>query len=163
MPQYRIGQGFDVHPFTEGRPLVLGGVMVAHPRGLAGHSDADVLLHAIIDALLGAAGLGDIGTHFPSSDSRYAGIASSELLRSAWAEVEDQWQLGNLDATIIAQEPRLSSYLGAMGAHIADVLGAPLEAVNVKATTTDGLGAIGRGEGIAAMAVVLLESREQER
>src|SRR3989304_1159124 len=125
MPQYRIGQGFDVHPFTEGRPLVIGGVMVAHPRGLAGHSDAGVPLHPSIGARRGGAGLGDIGRHFPSGEAQYAGIASSELLRSAWAEVEGQWQLGNLDATIIAQEPRLSSYLGAMAAHIADVLGAP--------------------------------------
>ena len=160
MPQFRIGQGFDVHPFTEGRPLILGGVTVPHTRGLAGHSDADVLLHGIIDALLGAAGLGDIGTHFPSSEPRYAGIASTELLRSAWTQIQGQWQLGNIDATIIAQEPRLASHLAAMRVHIADVLGISPEAVNLKATTTDELGVVGRGEGVAALAVVLLESKE---
>jgi 2-C-methyl-D-erythritol 2,4-cyclodiphosphate synthase len=160
MPQFRVGQGFDVHPFSEGRPLILGGIDVPHARGLAGHSDADVLLHATIDALLGAAGLGDIGTHFPSSEPRYAGIASSELLRGAWSQIQGQWQLGNIDATIIAQEPRLAPYLASMRAHISEVLGVSPELVNVKATTTDRLGAVGRGEGIGAVAVALLESKE---
>jgi 2-C-methyl-D-erythritol 2,4-cyclodiphosphate synthase len=156
----RVGQGLDVHPFTEGRPLILGGITVPHTRGLAGHSDADVLLHAIIDALLGAAGLGDIGTLFPSNEPRYAGAASTELLWNAWSQIQGHWQLGNVDATIIAQEPRLGPYVQAMRAQIGEVLDVSPTLVNVKATTTDRLGAIGRGEGIAAIAVTLLESKD---
>jgi 2-C-methyl-D-erythritol 2,4-cyclodiphosphate synthase len=155
----RIGLGFDVHPFTEGRPLVLGGVTVPHPRGLMGHSDADVLLHALIDALLGAAGLGDIGSHFPSSDPGLAGIPSTVLLQKTWERVRDRgWRVINVDATLIAEEPRLSPHVSAMRTTIGAILEIGAEAVNVKAKTADRLGTIGQGEGIAALAVVLLAS-----
>ncbi len=154
----RIGQGIDVHAFAEGRPLILGGVHIPHSRGLAGHSDADVLLHAIIDALLGAAGLGDIGGMFPSSDERWAGASSRDLLALAFRRVRAAGhRLVNVDATLVAQEPRLSSYVPAMREAIASVLKVDVTQVSVKATTSDGLGFTGRGEGIAALAVVLLE------
>ena len=154
----RIGQGFDVHPLVPGRKLVIGGVEIPHPRGLQGHSDADVLLHAICDALLGAAGLGDIGRHFPDSDSRYKGIDSRNLLR----QVKDKLgalniKVLNIDATIVAQEPRMAPHMPRMIANIAADLGLSAEAVNLKATTTERLGAIGRGEGIAAQAVALVD------
>lgn len=156
-PAFRVGLGYDVHPFTEGRPLVLGGIIVPHTRGLSGHSDADVLLHALIDALLGAAGLGDIGSHFPSSDPGLAGVSSTHLLQRAWERVRDRgWRVVNVDATLIAEEPRLSPHAPAMQNVIGAALGIEAAAVNVKAKTADGLGAIGRGEGIAALAVVLL-------
>ena len=160
MSTFRIGQGFDVHPLVPGRKLVIGGVEIAHDLGLLGHSDADVLLHAICDALLGAAALGDIGRHFPDSDPRYKGIDSRELLRRVAGLVrEEGFVPGNVDATIIAQAPRMAPHVPAMVAHIAADLGIDEDAVNVKATTTEKLGFAGRGEGIAAQAVCLLVAR----
>ncbi len=154
----RIGHGFDAHALVAGRSLLLGGVEIPHERGLAGHSDGDVLLHAVTSALLGALGEGDLGTHFPSSDPALEGIASGALLVRVVAMLPGRGLvLGNLDATVVAQEPRLAPHLGKMRAAIADLLGAAPERVNVKATSTDRLGSIGRGEGIAATAVVLLE------
>jgi 2-C-methyl-D-erythritol 2,4-cyclodiphosphate synthase len=154
----RIGQGFDVHRLVAGRKLVVGGVQIAHDKGLLGHSDADVLLHAICDALLGAAALGDIGRHFPDSDAKYQGIDSRELLRHVAALLKDRGhRVINVDATIIAQAPRMAPHIPAMVANIAADLGMPLNFVNVKATTTEGLGFAGRGEGIAAQAICLIE------
>jgi 2-C-methyl-D-erythritol 2,4-cyclodiphosphate synthase len=154
----RIGQGFDVHPLVPGRKLIIGGVEVAHARGLQGHSDADVLLHAICDALLGAAGLGDIGRHFPDSDERYKGIDSRSLLREVKSKLDAmKLKIVNIDATIVAQEPRMAQHMPRMIANIAADLGLAAAAVNLKATTTERLGAIGRGEGIAAQAVALLD------
>ena len=154
----RIGQGIDSHAFVVGRPLVLGGVEISHPRGLAGHSDADALLHAIIDALLGAAALGDIGGMFPSSDPQWANADSRDLLRSAYERVcAAGHRLTSLDATVIAQEPKLAPNIGAMREAVAAMLNVDLGVVSIKATTSDGLGFTGRGEGIAALAVVLLE------
>ena len=156
----RIGHGFDVHAFAEGRKLIIGGVEIPHDRGLLGHSDADVLLHAICDALLGAAGLGDIGKHFPDSDARYKGIDSRELLRHVAGLLADKgWKTGNLDATIIAQAPKMAPHIPAMRAYIAADLGVEEAAVNVKATTTERLGFTGRGEGIAAEAVCLIVAK----
>ena len=158
----RIGQGFDVHQLASGRRLVLGGVDIPHDKGLLGHSDADVLLHAICDALLGAAALGDIGRHFPDSDARYRGIDSRKLLRHVAVLLGDRgYRVVNVDATIIAQAPRMSPHIPAMVANIAGDLGVASEAVNVKATTTEQLGFTGRGEGIAAQAVCLVESTAQ--
>jgi 2-C-methyl-D-erythritol 2,4-cyclodiphosphate synthase len=154
----RIGQGFDVHPLAAGRKLVIGGVEIPHSKGLQGHSDADVLLHAICDALLGAAGLGDIGRHFPDSDARYKGIDSRNLLREVKSRLDGlRLKVVNIDATIIAEEPRMTPHMPRMIANIAADLGIPAEAVNLKATTTERLGALGRGEGIAAQAVALLD------
>jgi len=154
----RIGQGFDVHALVPGRRLVIGGVEIAHDKGLAGHSDADVLLHAICDALLGAAALGDIGRHFPDTDARYKGIDSRELLRHVAALLKDRGlRVVNVDATIIAQAPRMAPHVARMVANIAVDLGVVPAAVNVKATTTEGLGFTGRGEGIAAQAICLIE------
>ena len=154
----RVGIGYDVHPFAEGRPLVMGGVSITGEEGLSGHSDADALLHAIIDALLGAAGMGDIGQHFPSEDPAYAGADSKELLRQVAGLVKGAgYQIENVDATVIAERPRLGGHLGRMRQAIAAVLGVEDARVSVKATTHEGLGAIGRGEGIAAMAVALLK------
>ena len=154
----RIGQGIDVHAFADGRRLVLAGVEVPHTRGLAGHSDADVLLHAIIDALLGAAGLGDIGWMFPPSDPQWRDAESLGLLASAYARVRAVGlSVVNVDATVIAEAPRLAPYIEAMRAAIAGALELDVTLVSVKATTTDGLGFTGRGDGIAALAVVLLE------
>jgi 2-C-methyl-D-erythritol 2,4-cyclodiphosphate synthase len=154
----RIGQGIDVHAFAEGRRLMLGGVLIPHECGLAGHSDADVLVHAIIDALLGAAALGDIGGMFPSSEPRWADAPGRELLALAAGRVRDAgYRIGNIDATVVAQAPRLAPYVGAMRAAIAAAAGVEEGAVNVKATTADELGFTGRGEGIAALAAVLLE------
>ena len=157
----RVGNGFDVHALVAGRRLMLGGVDVPHTRGLDGHSDADVLLHAICDAILGAIGAGDIGRHFPDSDAGWKDADSRVLLRVVWQHaIAAGYALGNVDATIIAQEPRLAPFMPRMVANIAADLGASTEQVNVKATTTEHLGAAGRGEGIAAMATVLLFSRE---
>ena len=154
----RIGQGVDVHPLVEGRALVLGGVEIPFERGLAGHSDADVLLHAIIDALLGAAGLGDIGGMFPSSDARWSGASSVALLREAWERVRAAgYAIGNIDATVVAERPRLAPHVAEMRGKIAAALEIDINQVSVKATTSDGLGLTGRGEGIAALAAVLLE------
>ncbi|MBF0356996.1 MAG: 2-C-methyl-D-erythritol 2,4-cyclodiphosphate synthase [Magnetococcales bacterium] len=153
----RVGQGFDVHRWVEGRPLRLGGVDIPHHLGLLGHSDADVLLHAIMDALLGAAGLGDIGRHFPDSDDQYKGIDSRELLKRVFIEVDKlSWRVGNLDATVICQKPKLAPYIPAMESCIAETLQTTASSINIKATTTEKLGFTGRGEGAAAQAVVLL-------
>ena len=153
----RIGHGYDVHPLVSGRELILGGVKIAHAKGLLGHSDADVLLHAICDACLGAAGLGDIGQHFPDSDPRYRDIDSRKLLRHVEALLDERgWRVENLDSTIIAQAPKLAAHFPMMIAHIAADLGIDADCVNVKATTTEKLGFAGREEGIAAQAVVLL-------
>ena len=153
----RIGTGFDVHAFADGRALVIGGVTIAHPRGLAGHSDADVLLHAVADALLGALALGDIGMHFPDTDPRFRGADSRVLLRHVASLVAGRgYAVGNLDATVIAQAPRLAPHVPAMRANIAADLRCAVDQVSVKATTTERLGFTGREEGIAAEAVVLL-------
>lgn len=157
----RIGQGFDVHALAPGRKLVIGGVEIAHDKGLAGHSDADVLLHAICDAMLGAAALGDIGRHFPDTDPRYRGADSRMLLREVASKVADAgFRVVNVDATVVAQAPRLAPHIPAMIERIAADLGIAREAVNVKATTTEGLGYTGRGEGIAALAVALIDASE---
>jgi 2-C-methyl-D-erythritol 2,4-cyclodiphosphate synthase len=154
----RIGQGFDVHALVPGRKLIVGGVEIPFDRGLEGHSDADVLLHAITDALLGAAGLGDIGRHFPDTDPAHRGADSRALLRAAKTKVSAAgFMVGNVDATIIAQAPKMSPHIPAMVQHIAADLGVDAGRVNVKAKTTERLGFTGRGEGIAAEAVVLLE------
>ena len=153
----RIGQGFDAHALVSGRKLVIGGVAIPHDKGLDGHSDADVLLHAICDALIGAAALGDIGRHFPDSDPRYKGIDSRKLLReTAVLLAAHGWRLVNLDATIIAQEPRMAPHIPAMVANIAMDLGVAQRDISVKAKTTEKLGFTGRGEGIAAEAVALI-------
>lgn len=162
MIPFRVGQGFDVHALVPGRRLILGGVDIPFERGLLGHSDADVLLHAITDALLGAAGLGDIGRHFPDTDPRYAGADSRELLRGAMEIVRAAgWELGNLDATVIAQAPKVLPYVPRMIQNIAADLGASLEQVSIKGKTTEKLGFAGRSEGIAAEAVALLIRRER--
>lgn len=158
MPDIRIGHGYDVHALTENRKLIIGGVDIPHDLGLAGHSDADVLLHAICDALLGAAGLGDIGRHFPDTDAEFSGIDSRILLRRVAGQLQQRrWRVGNVDATIIAQAPKMAPHIARMTAHIADDLGVAIDRVNVKATTTEKLGFTGRGEGIAAEAVCLIE------
>ena len=154
---FRIGQGFDVHALVAGRPLILGGVTIPFDRGLLGHSDADVLLHAVTDALLGAAGLGDIGRHFPDTDPAHAGADSRVLLRAAMAAVREAgWQVANVDATVIAQAPKILPFVPAMVANLAADLGAAAAAINIKGKTTERLGFTGRGEGIAAQAVALL-------
>ena len=158
MSELRIGHGFDVHAFAANRKLIIGGVDIPHDVGLAGHSDADVLLHAICDALLGAAALGDIGRHFPDTDAAFAGIDSRILLRRVAEQLKDRnWRVGNVDATIIAQAPKMAPHIARMTAHIADDLGVAIDRVNVKATTTEKLGFTGRSEGIAAEAVCLIE------
>jgi 2-C-methyl-D-erythritol 2,4-cyclodiphosphate synthase len=155
----RIGQGFDVHALVPGRPLIMGGVTIPYELGLLGHSDADVLLHAVTDALLGAAGLGDIGKHFPDSDVAYKGADSRVLLRAAMRSVNQAgWQVVNVDATIVAQAPKIRPYVDAMIANIASDLGVDIEQINVKGKTTEWLGFAGRGEGIAAHAVALLKT-----
>ncbi len=153
----RIGQGFDAHALVAGRKLVIGGVEIPYDKGLAGHSDADVLIHAVCDALLGAAGLGDIGTHFPDTDARFKDIDSRKLLREVAQLLRlSRQRVVNVDSTVIAQAPRLAPHIGAMRANLASDLGLAPGAVNVKAKTTEKLGFVGRGEGIAAEAVVLL-------
>jgi 2-C-methyl-D-erythritol 2,4-cyclodiphosphate synthase len=157
----RIGNGFDVHALVSGRALILGGVTIAHPRGLAGHSDADVLLHALADAILGALALGDIGRHFPDSDARWKNADSRVLLRHvAGLAAAAGYRIGNVDVTVIAQAPRLAPHVPAMRANIAEDLACDVDCVSVKATTTEHLGFTGRGEGIAALATVLLLGRE---
>ncbi|OZI38301.1 2-C-methyl-D-erythritol 2,4-cyclodiphosphate synthase [Bordetella genomosp. 10] len=154
---FRVGQGFDVHALVEGRPLIVGGVTIPHTHGLLGHSDADVLLHAVTDAVLGAAGLGDIGRHFPDTDPAYKGADSRVLLRAAMAKVaEAGWQVVNVDATVHAQAPKIGPHAAGMAANIAADLRVAVEAVNVKAKTNEGLGYLGRKEGIAATVVALL-------
>jgi 2-C-methyl-D-erythritol 2,4-cyclodiphosphate synthase len=153
----RIGMGYDIHRLVEGRRLVLGGIEVPHPKGLLGHSDADVLIHAACDALLGAAGLGDIGQHFPDTDPAYQDINSMHLLAQTFKRVKRQgFSLGNMDATIFAEKPNLAPYKDAMQSTLAQALSVSPRQINIKATTTEGLGAIGQGEGIAAMVIVLL-------
>lgn len=155
----RIGTGYDVHRLAEDRALILGGVVIPYEKGLLGHSDADVLLHAIMDALLGAAALGDIGRHFPDSDEKYKGISSLELLKEVKSLLDEELLIvENIDATIIAQKPKMAPYLQEMRANIAEVLQIDISQVNVKATTEEGLGFTGSGEGIASQAVCLLES-----
>ncbi|HEV8630086.1 MAG TPA: 2-C-methyl-D-erythritol 2,4-cyclodiphosphate synthase [Thermoanaerobaculia bacterium] len=159
----RIGQGYDVHRLVAGRPLVLGGEQIPCERGLDGHSDADVLLHALGDALLGAAGLGDLGHYFPPTDERWRGASSIDLLRRIVALVrEEGWQVLSCDMTLIAEEPRLAPYRDRIRARVAEVVGAELAAVGLKATTHEGLGALGRGEGMAALAVALLGDADDE-
>lgn len=154
---FRIGQGFDVHALVPGRPLIIGGVTIPYARGLLGHSDADVLLHTITDAILGAAGLGDIGRHFPDTDPRFEGADSRVLLREAAAAARAAgWQMVNVDATVIARAPKILPFVPAMIANIAADLGVDSAAINVKGKTTEKLGFTGRGEGIAAQAVALL-------
>lgn len=153
----RTGLGYDVHPFAEGRRLMLGGIPVPAPRGLAGHSDADVVLHAITDALLGAAGMDDIGTHFPDTDPAYRDADSAELLKQAWAQIRERgWKLVNVDVTVLAESPRLRPYIPAMRERIASVLQVDADRVNIKATTNERMGFIGREEGIACYAVAAL-------
>jgi 2-C-methyl-D-erythritol 2,4-cyclodiphosphate synthase len=153
----RIGQGFDAHALVAGRKLVIGGVQIPHDKGLAGHSDADVLIHAVCDALLGAAGLGDIGKHFPDSDARFKGIDSRKLLREVARLLKERGlTVANVDATIIAQAPKMAPHIPAMRANLAADLGIAADAVNIKAKTTEKLGFVGRGEGIAAEAVALV-------
>lgn len=154
---FRIGQGYDVHPLVSGRKLILGGVTIPHPLGLHGHSDADVLLHAITDAVLGAAGLGDIGRMFPDTDMRWHGADSRLLLRGAVTAVRSAgWRIGNVDCTVICQTPRIAPHVAAMCENIAADLDVAVDRVNVKGKTTERLGFTGRGEGIAAEAVALL-------
>ena len=154
---FRVGEGWDVHRLVEGRPLVIGGVAIPFERGLLGHSDADVLLHAITDALLGAAALGDIGRHFPDTDARFKGADSTVLLAEACARVRAAgWRVGNVDSTVIAQAPRLMPWIPAMCSAIAAAMGLAPDQVNVKAKTAEGLGAVGQGEAMEARAIVLL-------
>ena len=157
----RVGMGYDVHRLAEGRDLILGGVQIPWEKGLLGHSDADVLIHAIMDALLGAAALGDIGRHFPDTDPAYEGISSVMLLKHV-AELlqENGYGITNIDATIIAQKPKMTPHIPQMRENIADALGIGLSALNIKATTEEGLGFTGRGEGIASQAICLLHTRE---
>ena len=156
----RIGHGYDVHKLVEGRKLIIGGVEIEHSLGLLGHSDADVLLHAISDALLGAAALGDIGAHFPDSDPAYRGADSAELLRAVGDLIRASgYEIGNIDSTVVCQAPKLAPHIASMRARIAEVLALPTEAVSVKASTEEHMGFTGRGEGIAAHAVCLLTER----
>lgn len=155
----RIGHGYDAHRFGAGDHVWLGGVRIAHDRGVIAHSDGDVLIHALCDALLGAAGLGDIGRHFPDSDARYAGIASRELLRQVRALLDERrLRISNADLTLVAEAPRVAAHVPAMRERLAQELGLAPEAVNIKATTNEGMGWIGRREGLAAHAVVLIEA-----
>jgi 2-C-methyl-D-erythritol 2,4-cyclodiphosphate synthase len=157
----RVGSGLDVHAFAPGIPLWLGGILIPHPRGLAGHSDGDAVVHALIDALLGAAGRGDVGDWFPSTDERWRGARSTELLRHVWQDLSGQdWWLENADLTIVASEPRLAPFRQPMRQALADALNCPVGKISVKATTTDGLGALGRAEGVLASATVLLSLSE---
>jgi 2-C-methyl-D-erythritol 2,4-cyclodiphosphate synthase len=154
---FRIGTGFDVHQLVSGRPCIIGGVSISHEKGLLGHSDADVLLHAACDAILGAAALGDIGKHFPDNDQAYKGADSRVLLRSVVKKIHELgYRIGNLDATIIAEAPKMAPHIAAMRENIAADCEIALDCVNVKATTTEKLGFTGRGEGIAAEAVALI-------
>lgn len=157
----RVGLGYDVHRLVEGRDLILGGVKIPYEKGLLGHSDADVLLHALTDALLGAAALGDIGRHFPDTDERYRGISSLILLEKAYTLVKERgYSLGNADMVLILQKPKLKEYIPSMEENIAGALSCEKERISVKATTEEGLGFTGQGEGVSAKAIVLLEKRK---
>jgi 2-C-methyl-D-erythritol 2,4-cyclodiphosphate synthase len=157
---FRIGQGFDVHQLTEGRPLIMGGITIPFEKGLLGHSDADVLLHAVADGCLGAIAAGDIGKHFPDTDPEFKDADSAKLLQHVWTLVNDQgYELGNIDCTIIAQKPKMAPYIDEMRARIAELLEADITQVNVKATTSEMLGFTGRGEGIAAQTTVLIKKK----
>ncbi|MGH7781478.1 MAG: 2-C-methyl-D-erythritol 2,4-cyclodiphosphate synthase [Candidatus Binataceae bacterium] len=157
--RYRVGQGFDFHPLAAGRKLILAGVEIAHDKGLAGHSDADVAAHALANAILGAIGEGDLGRHFPDGDPRYAGTDSLRLLTEVWALAKARgWRMGNADLTIFAQAPKLSPHLETMRQKIADTIATSRDRVNVKASNPEGLGALGRGDGMAAAAIVMLEA-----
>lgn len=158
MGKIRIGHGYDVHKLVEGRDLIIGGVNIPHTLGLLGHSDADVLLHAIMDSILGALALGDIGKHFPDTDNKYLGISSMKLLSQVFEVMKSAgYRIGNLDATVIAQKPKLRGYIDVMRKNVADVLECDVDDVNIKATTEERLGFTGREEGISAHAVVLIE------
>ena len=155
----RVGLGYDVHKLVEGRDLIIGGVQIPYEKGLLGHSDADVLLHAIMDALLGAAALGDIVKHFPDTDSKYKGISSIKILEYVRELIDDElYVVGNIDATIIAQRPKMAPYIEQMKKHVADALAIEVSQVNIKATTEEGLGFTGSGEGISSQAVCMLSS-----
>lgn len=157
----RVGHGYDVHKFAENRPLIIGGETIPHTHGLAAHSDGDVLIHAICDALLGAAGLWDIGHHFPDTDASFKDIDSRKLLRRVINDVAERgWQVGNIDGTIVAQAPKLAPFIPAMREKLALDLAVDITAVNIKATTTEQLGFVGRQEGIAAYAVVLIKKKD---
>ncbi|MFF2450237.1 2-C-methyl-D-erythritol 2,4-cyclodiphosphate synthase [Neobacillus sp. NPDC058068] len=157
---FRIGQGFDVHQLTEGRPLIIGGITIPYEKGLLGHSDADVLLHTVSDACLGAIGEGDIGKHFPDTDPNFKDADSAKLMEHVWQLVKEKgYELVNADCTIIAQKPKMAPYIEQMRARIAELLEAAPEQINVKATTTEKLGFAGRGEGIASQVVVLLKKK----
>ncbi|EWG09243.1 2-C-methyl-D-erythritol 2,4-cyclodiphosphate synthase [Cytobacillus firmus] len=158
---FRIGQGFDVHQFAEGRPLIIGGIEIPYEKGLLGHSDADVLLHTVADACLGAIGEGDIGRHFPDTDPEFKDADSAKLLQHVWRIVKEKgYELVNADCTIIAQKPKMAPHIGEMQERIAELLETDKENINVKATTTEKLGFTGRGEGIASQAAVLLKKKE---
>jgi len=158
MTELRVGLGYDVHAFAEGRRLVLGGIEIPHAIGLAGHSDADVLVHALMDAVLGAMRAGDIGAHFPDTDPAYEGVSSLDLLTQVGGLMREAgWMLADADTVLILESPRISPYRDAMRAAMAQALGVDTDRIGLKATTTEGLGATGRGEGVAAQAVVLLE------
>ena len=163
-PEIRVGNGYDAHRLVQGRPLVLGGVSIPYAKGLAGHSDADVLLHAICDALLGASALGDIGQHFPPEDPEFKDANSRQLLRQVMALLDQSgWSAGNVDVTVIAEEPRLAPHIPAMRSNLVEDMQLPLDAVSIKATTTEGMGFTGRGEGIAAQAVVLIHRTQIQK
>jgi len=158
----RVGLGIDFHRFAAGRPLILGGVAIPHPEGLLGHSDADVLTHAICDALLGAAGLGDIGVHFPDTDPAYLGVSSLALLERVVGRLREAgWRPVNVDATIIAERPKVAPHVPAMRARLAGAVGLQPDRIGVKATTSEGMGALGRGEGIGSLAVALIGRAER--
>ncbi|WP_406685951.1 2-C-methyl-D-erythritol 2,4-cyclodiphosphate synthase [Rossellomorea vietnamensis] len=157
---FRIGQGFDVHQLVEGRPLIMGGITIPYEKGLLGHSDADVLLHAVADACLGAIAAGDIGKHFPDTDPEFKDADSAKLLQHVWALVKKEgYELGNIDCTIIAQKPKMAPYIDEMRQSIAALLEADIGKVNVKATTSEKLGFTGRGEGIAAQTTILIKKK----
>jgi 2-C-methyl-D-erythritol 2,4-cyclodiphosphate synthase len=157
---FRIGQGFDVHQLTEGRPLIMGGITIPYEKGLLGHSDADVLLHAVADGCLGAIVAGDIGKHFPDTDPEFKDADSAKLLQHVWMLVKEKgYELGNIDCTIIAQKPKMAPYIDEMRARIAELLEADITQVNVKATTSEKLGFTGREEGIAAQTTVLIKKK----
>ncbi|WP_066301614.1 2-C-methyl-D-erythritol 2,4-cyclodiphosphate synthase [Bacillus sp. FJAT-29937] len=158
---FRIGQGFDVHQLTEGRPLILGGIEIPYEKGLLGHSDADVLLHTVADACLGAIGEGDIGRHFPDTDPEFKDADSAKLLEHVWNLVKEKgYELVNADCTIMAQKPKMAPHIGQMRERIAELLETSVENINVKATTTEKLGFVGRGEGIASQVAVLLQKKK---